>query len=125
MPQWPLIAEFKTKPNRPTTVPGDSSQFITFHHNFGFTPVAFAVMARSEPGVLPQSQNLKPMPIFAPTMLETPPSCRGGKLVHKFKTKPNRGTTLPSDSSQFITFHHNFASTPVASRAFHGIGRRR
>src|SRR5205814_10546515 len=30
VPQWPLIAEFKTKPNRPTTVPGDSSQLITF-----------------------------------------------------------------------------------------------
>src|SRR5258708_23305379 len=53
-----LLADFKTKPNRPTTVPGDSSQFITFHYNFGFTPVAFAVMARSEPRLLPQSQNL-------------------------------------------------------------------
>ena len=38
--QVPIGPKFKSKPNRGATPPGDSSQFITFHHNFGFTQIA-------------------------------------------------------------------------------------
>ena len=103
----------KTKPNRPTTLPGDSSQFITFHHNFGFTPVAFA----ASHGI---SQNSKPKPIFCAH------DARDSAILPRRQARAqiqNQTQSGRHPTERFITIHHFSSQFRIYASRLPGVPR--